>query len=53
MSLRDVRRRSTLGFAEHITPSNVRLYHACESKHIARDVVALYHDGNAVYITPR
>ena len=27
--LRDVRRRSTLGFAEHITPSNARLYHAC------------------------
>ena len=52
--LRDVRRwRSTLGFAEHITPSNARLYHACESKHITRDEVALYHDGNAVHITPR
>ena len=50
--LRDVRRRSTLGFAEHITPSNARLYHACESKYITRDAVALYHDGNAVYITP-
>ena len=51
--LHDVRRwRSTLGFAEHITPSNARLYHACESKYITRDEVALYHDGTAVYITP-
>ena len=46
------RKASTLGFAEDITPSNARLYHACESKHITRDEVALYHDGNAVHITP-
>jgi len=48
---RDVR-FSTLGFAEHITPSNARLYHACESKHITKAIGFPYHDGTAVYITP-
>ena len=44
------RKASTLGFAEHITTSKTA-YHACDSKHITRDVVALYHDGIAVHIT--